>query len=163
MPMYKVVVTEYDCVKCGHKWINRVNGVDGPIPQRCSRCKRSNWNRGSPTPKEIGLRRRVHGLKTLYEYQSLALWYEKIHWPEGLSEKFLDLGPPPRLEELERVLSAPVLKLNSQNQYSWRGWVPDPNQTGCMKYDPREYKKLFKEGAQQQQDLMQEIIDSRPC
>jgi len=161
MPMNKLEVIEYQCIKCGYKWINRVNGVDGPIPKRCSKCKRLNWNRGSPTPKEIGLRRRIGSLKSIYEYQSLVVWRDKIHWPEELTEKFLNLDPRPTIAELKRVLYAPAMRLDSQNQHSWRGYVPDRNKPGWLKYDQGEYKKLLKQDAQKQQKLMQQIIDSR--
>lgn len=164
MPMKKVEVIEYECIKCGYRWINRVNGVDGPIPKRCAKCKRTNWNQGSPTPKEIGLRRRIDSLKTIYEYQSLALFRDKVNWTKGLTEKFLNLDPRPTMAELERVLYAPelVLRLDSQNQFSHRRYVPVSDKPGLLKYDPREYEKLFKQDAQTQQQLMQMIIDSRP-
>jgi len=111
MPVSKIEVNGYGCIRCGYKWINRVNGKDGPIPKRCANCKTSNWNRDEITPKEIGLRRRVRVLKTVYECQSLAVLWDKIHWQEGLTEKFLNLDPSPALEELERVLYAPEVVL----------------------------------------------------
>ncbi len=160
--MTKVEVIEYECIKCRYKWINRVNGVDGPIPKRCSKCKRLNWNRGSPTPKEIGMRRRIRSLKQIYEYQSIVVWRDEIHWSEALIEKFLNLDPRPTIAELKRVLYAPVIRLDSQNQYTRRGYVPDPNKPGWLKYDQEEYKKLLKADAKKQQKLMQQIIDSRP-
>jgi len=46
MTIYVIRVKEYECAKCGHKWINRINGKDGPIPERCAKCKRVNWNGG---------------------------------------------------------------------------------------------------------------------
>jgi phage FluMu protein Com len=55
MTIYVIRVKEYECAKCGHKWINRINGKDGPIPERCAKCKRVNWNGGleiGTTPEE---------------------------------------------------------------------------------------------------------------
>jgi hypothetical protein len=70
MPIHKIEVSEYECSHCGYKWINRVNGKDGPMPQRCAKCKRPNWDKGyneNPiTPEETGLRMRVKGLRELY-------------------------------------------------------------------------------------------------
>jgi hypothetical protein len=167
MPIYKVEVTEYQCLKCDYRWINRVNGVEGPIPERCSKCKKLNWNQRNITHKEIGLRRRITYLKTLYRWQSVYWGFSdnyKIDWHDGLSEKFLNLDPRPTVEELNRVLRGPeiALNLNSQNQNRRRGHVPDPNKPGRTKYDAEEYKKLLKQQAQKQQELMQQIIASRP-
>jgi hypothetical protein len=55
MTIYVIRIKEYGCDKCGYKWINRINGKDGPIPERCAKCKRVNWNGGSEieiTPEE---------------------------------------------------------------------------------------------------------------
>jgi hypothetical protein len=165
MPMNKVEVMEYECIQCRYKWINRVNGVDGAIPKRCAKCKKLNWNRRITTPEEIGFRRRIGYLKTLYRDQT-CYWglrdNYKIDWPEGLIEKFLNLDPRPTIADLERVLHAPVIRLDSQNQYTRRGYVPHPSKPRVMTYDEEEYKKLLKQGAEKQQNLMLEIINSRP-
>jgi Zn ribbon nucleic-acid-binding protein len=29
MPIERIQVLEYECVRCGYKWVNRVNGHDG--------------------------------------------------------------------------------------------------------------------------------------
>jgi len=162
MPICKVEVSEYQCFQCGYKWTNRLNGIDGPIPKRCSKCKKLNWNRRTTTPKEIGFRRRISSLKRIYDSQSFY-WSELIDWSEGLIEKFLNLDPRPTIAELERVLYGPeiALRLDSQNQYTRRGYVPDRNRPGWLKYDQEEYKKLLKQDAKKQQKLMQQIIDSR--
>jgi hypothetical protein len=59
VPISRVRVNEYHCVKCGYKWINRVNGVDGPVPTRCAKCKKANWDHGDANAEEVGMRRRV--------------------------------------------------------------------------------------------------------
>ena len=51
--------------------------------------------------------------------------------------------------------------LDSQNQYTARGFVPDPDKPGWMKHDKEEYIKLRKQEAQKRQELMQQIIESR--
>jgi hypothetical protein len=58
MPIHDIKVKEYECAWCGYKWINRVNGKDGPIPDKCAKCKRGKWINGESdimTPQEIGL------------------------------------------------------------------------------------------------------------
>ena len=44
MPIHTIQVSEYQCAKCGYRWINRINGKDGPIPLKCAKCKRIHWN-----------------------------------------------------------------------------------------------------------------------
>ena len=76
MPIHKIETQEYECVLCGYKWVNRVNGKDGSIPQRCAKCKRYYWNDGQHehagrnpnpiTPKEKrGLRVRLSGCEPM--------------------------------------------------------------------------------------------------
>jgi hypothetical protein len=166
MPINKIEVVEYECIKCGYKWINRVNGKDGITPIRCAKCKRTNWSEGSITPKEIALRRHISYLQEIYGFQ---LGYQhhiegRFQWPGAqLIEKFLNLYPRPTVAELRRVLygSGLLNGINSQNQFRRRGWIPHPDKPGWLKYDYEKYKKLLKQEAQKQQELMQHIIDSR--
>jgi hypothetical protein len=51
--------------------------------------------------------------------------------------------------------------LDSQNQYSKRNFVPNPDKPGWLKYDKEEYVKLRKREAQTRQEVIQHIIDSR--
>jgi hypothetical protein len=53
MTIYVIRIKEYECDKCGYKWINRINGKDRPIPERCAKCKRVNWNGGLEIEIEI--------------------------------------------------------------------------------------------------------------
>ena len=46
MGLARIEVDEYTCELCGYKWINRVNGKDGPVPKRCAKCKHQHWERG---------------------------------------------------------------------------------------------------------------------
>jgi hypothetical protein len=163
----RVEVNEYQCVKCGYKWINRVNGKDGPVPERCAKCKKYNWNsrKGKITPEEIGLRRRIKGMKQLHKGSSTYWNNPSIadYWNSKLADKFLTLNPRPSIAELRRVVYPPglVIGLTSQNQYTRRGYVPDPQKPGWMKYDEKEYLKTLKLEAQKRQDTMQQIIHER--
>jgi hypothetical protein len=173
MPIYKINVKEYSCAHCGYRWINRTNGKDGPIPKNCARCKRSNWNSGVSQRtrlQENGLRRRIKGFKEIY---ALANNYfnrdkygitETIIWSEELTEKFLNLTPPPTIPELKTVVFPPGLRLeplDSQNHFYRRGCAPDPERPGYLKYSPKSWITLRREEAETRQKLMQRIIDSR--
>ena len=135
MPVSKIQVNEYRCIKCGYKWINRVNGKDGPVPKRCAKCKTSNWDRDAVSPKENGLRRRIKGFKQLYKYAG-SYWKDNSMadcWPGELTEKFLNLNQRPTITELGRVAEPPGLvirPLTSQNQHNRRGLVPNPEKPG---------------------------------
>jgi hypothetical protein len=164
MPIQKIEVSEYECARCGYKWINRVNGQDGPIPQKCAKCKRSGWNGGENdliTPTERGLRRQIKYFEMLYDNVSFYSSTE-IDWPKGLCEKFLKINPRPTLEELNQVLYPPGgLWLTSQNQDTHRGYVPDQDRPGWNKYDREEYLKVLKQEAQWRIELMLQIMKSR--
>ena len=166
MPIERIQVLEYECVRCGYKWVNRVNGHGGPVPKKCARCKRSGWNGGENdliTPREMGLRRRIKYFEMLYDNVSFySYWSTVIEWPKGLCEKFLKINPRPTIGELRQVLF-PIggLWLTSQNQDTGRGFVPDPDRPGWMKYDREEYLKILKQEAQNRIELMLHIMKSR--
>jgi hypothetical protein len=190
MPIHEIQIKEYECAKCGYKWLNRINGKNGPIPERCAKCKRLNWNDLSEdiTPKENGLRRRINGFRDLYEGDTLHYrltdrkW--SIDWPYDLSEKFLNMKPKPTIKELQRVIySSPVGRYNNGSSvYKSRNKIPDPDNPGYLKYDyshwvsdpdnprklkynyssgPSEYQKLLEQEAKKRQDIMIQIMKSR--
>jgi hypothetical protein len=167
MTISKIKVNEYQCIKCGYKWINRINGKDGPIPDRCAKCKKHNWNRkeNDISPEERGLRTRIRSIKNLYEYSSLYWSDPSIadFWNNELAEKFLHLIPRPTIAELRRVAYTPGLKigLTSQNYHRRRGYVPDPKKPGWLKYDRKEYIETLQWEARKRQELMQQIIEKR--
>jgi hypothetical protein len=45
IPYQIVEVKEYQCSRCGYKWIARKNGVDKPTPKTCSKCKTALWDK----------------------------------------------------------------------------------------------------------------------
>jgi hypothetical protein len=176
MPIQRIEVSEYQCIHCGYKWINRANGKDGPIPKKCARCKRPNWDTGNyMSAKEVGLRRRVQNLYRVYHLSVWRLTNSSLD-PSTFSAddylnrevvtKFLNLDPRPTIEELRQVLFSPELKLglNSQNQLRKEAWIPNPEKPGWFKRDRRpyhEYLKLVKADAQKQQEIMQQVVQSR--
>jgi hypothetical protein len=182
LTIYRIKVNEYECLLCGYKWINRVNGKDGAIPERCAKCKRYGWNgeenRDPITPEESGLRRRIKGLPKLYYFHNWH-WYDPREKNEKkpsvedpfhvelveLIAKFLTLDDPrPTIAELRRVLDPPglVIGLTSQNLHRWRGYVPDPQKPGWMKYDKKQYMKYVESDAQKQLEAMRQIIEAHP-
>ncbi len=173
MPIRRIQAKEFECAHCGYLWINRINGKEGPIPKNCAKCKRRNWNTGDSqrTMRQVnGLRRRIKGFKQIYAFADTYFDKDKydineaITWPEGLTEKFLNLAPPPTIAELKIVVFPPGLRLeplDSQNQYTFRGYIPDPQKPGYLTYNPKSWISLRREEAQIRQKLMQRIINSR--
>ena len=172
MPIQRIEISEYQCIHCSYKWINRANGKDGPIPKKCARCKRPNWNAGNyMSPKEVGLRRRVQNLCKIYHVSVGRLTdplsdLNTFYLDRKVVAKFLNLAPRPTIEELRHVLFSPELKLglNSQNQLRKEARIPNPEKPGWRKRDRRpyhEYLKLVKADAQKQQEIMQQAIQSR--
>lgn len=109
MPIHEIQVKEYECAWCGYKRINRVNGKDGNVPEKCAKCKRANWFDGDVmTPEEVGLRRRIEGFKELYcqDYDKYhGYHYIKVDWPADLCEKFLSIdNPRPTIRQLKQVM-----------------------------------------------------------
>ena len=180
MTMHKIEVSEYECKHCGYKWINRVNGKDGPMPQRCAKCKKAHWNLDQNddrmTPKESGLRRRI---KNLYDVYKIAVWRVTSPMPDCYSfsvddyydrkvvAEFLALdNPRPTIKELIAVLIPPSLKLaiNSQNFIRYECWYPDPEKPGWLRRERwpcKNYLAAVKSDAQIQIQAMQQIIKSR--
>jgi DNA-directed RNA polymerase subunit RPC12/RpoP len=45
VPFQTIKTREYECIRCGYKWITRKNGVDKrKLPRFCPYCKSSLWN-----------------------------------------------------------------------------------------------------------------------
>jgi hypothetical protein len=146
MPIQDITIKEYECAHCGYKWTNYANGVQGPTPKNCAKCKRRNWNDPTTeiTPGEVGLRRKIKGLpETTYRY------FMDQHWPDDISETFLSLKPGPTIKELEQV----VYPFGRNH----KGWIPCPDRPGWYMKDPDLRKKTYDKRIQN----MVEIIKSR--
>jgi hypothetical protein len=164
MTISRIEVEEYQCVRCKYKWINRINGKDGQIPSRCARCKAHNWNEGKMTPEENGLRRRLRGMKKLYEHvardffsdPSISKW-----WDNELTERFLNLYPRPTIDELKQVVRLSGRVLTSESRWTWKGYVPCPENPGAWKYDKKEYLRILHLEVLKRQDIMRQIIERR--
>ena len=138
MPVLKVQVNEYQCSKCRYRWINRVNGRNGPLPERCAKCKKYGWNDegGNITPEENGLRRRIKGYEELYA---------GADWSGELTERFFKLDPRPTVKELRRVVYPPGLLIGLTSQNKAQRWN----------------EVTLRSEARTRQDIMQQIINER--
>lgn len=175
MPIVRVEVNEYHCVHCGYKWINRVNGKDGPVPDRCAKCKRTNWDEGSITPREVGLHKRIRNVGKFYQIASLQ-WPDISKpigtvWDEQLVEQFLNLYPRPTRKELEDVLSSKQDSYSSEFKLTILGayggsrtrWgnIEDPDRPGYAKRDIQAYTDLLVSEGEKRKELMRQAIRGR--
>ena len=126
-------------------------------------------------PKEVGLRRRIQNLYKVYHDSVWRLTdplpdFDTFSVDDYLNHevvaKFLNLDPRPTIEELRHVLLSPELKLrlNPQNLLRKEARIPIPEKPGWFKRDRRpyhEYLKLVKADAQKQEQIMQQVIQSR--
>jgi len=156
MPIQLIQVSEYECVYCGYKWINRLNGKDGPVPKNCAKCKRKYWNGDKEeynpiTPRERGLRKR------LYRYEgtihpSGGMRGSTAYWPNELCNKFLALNPRPTIKELLQALY-PLGHDLSKAKFL----------TGDLEYDysGKQYAALIKIELEKRREFMKRIIEER--
>ncbi len=165
MPIKIIQVSEYECVHCGYKWINRVNGKEGPVPKNCAKCKRKYWNGKSKdegydpiNPRERGLRRRLCRFEGYDKREGTGWGGSTSYWPNELCKKFLNLNPRPTISELKQAL-IPL----GWNPHRHRNRVPDPDKPNYLKYDPdgQEYKKLLKDEVEKRREFMKRIIEER--
>ncbi len=96
LPIRRIEVDEYECVKCGWKWINRVNGTDNLRPQRCAKCKRWDWNTGH-VKKDTEMKTLRNRVKYTFRYYRADLW--KYQWAAKLF-----LAKSPAINEMQQVL-----------------------------------------------------------
>lgn len=170
MTIHKIEVSEYECIHCGYKWINRVNGKDGPVPKNCAKCKRLYWNGKQGynpiTHNERGMRMR------LYKFEGI-LGHSTQYRPNELCNKFLNLNPRPTIEELREALW-PL----GWNPHEHKNFIPDPDRPGFLKYESpwildkespdyvkrkpdTEYQKLLREETEKRKKFMKKVIKSR--
>ena len=127
MPIHKVLVNEYECLRCGYKWINRVNGKEGQKPRRCGKCKRWDWDEGPISDEEKRLRRKLMGLESTKVKANNMTKRQELDWeyllsnsereevvPPGRKQNKLcwfflyRIKPRPSVKELEVVLAQPT-------------------------------------------------------
>lgn len=165
MPIYSIQVSEYECVHCGYRWINRVNGKEGPVPKNCAKCKRKYWNGKNKdegyepiSPRERGLRRRLCRFEGYNPRKDTPWGGSTSYWPNELCKNFLHLNPRPTIAELKLALKPLGWDLRA-----YRNYIPHPDKPGYLKYDAdgNEYDKLLKEETIKRKEIMQQIIKKR--
>jgi|SRR5215216_5702077 hypothetical protein len=70
MPIHKIEVSEYECIHCGSKWINRTNGKDGLMPDKYAKCNQPHWNDYSEDYDPIGSEEKSLRVQ-LYKYEEI--------------------------------------------------------------------------------------------
>jgi len=158
-------------------WINRVNGKDGPVPQRCAKCKRFGWIDGqhvdrNPNPitdEERGLMMRLYKFeaskKPGYWTTPRApdyVFHTTQYTPNELCKKFLSLKPRPRIDQLKYVLeplgpeARKILKNYTNRSSSFKEYI---------KKNSPELHKTYEDALQleikRRREYMQKIIDYR--
>lgn len=174
MTIHKIEVSEYECIHCGYKWINRVNGKDGPVPKNCAKCKRLYWNGKQGydpiTANERSMRMRLHKFEGTL---NRGLGHGTQYRPNELCEKFLNLNPRPTIGELREALW-PL----GWNPHEHKNFIPDPDRPGYLKYESpwildkespdyvkrkpdTEYQKLLREETEKRRKFIKKVIKSR--
>jgi hypothetical protein len=178
MPCRQVEVTEYECAKCGHKWINRINGKEGPIPKRCAKCKRWDWDEGYLSRLEKRLRRDILKIEVNEIRFPAALGGTELYSiPTDICATFLSIVPRATVEELKVVLN-PICYLGPHHHgisplshtgtcsdqvdtRCYPGWSPIPDKPGHYRFDQKMYEEMVKKEKEIRHQLMQHIIDYR--
>jgi hypothetical protein len=158
MPIHTIQVSEYECGHCGWKWINRANGKDGPVPLKCAKCKRLNWNNPFDDVighTERGLRVRLANLEPDESNPRYRLG-RNIQSPNELCKRFLNLKPRPTEKELIQALEP--LGYNVQEK---GGLSPIPDKPGWFRRVGKEWLRLKKQEIIKRREFMQQVIDSR--
>lgn len=169
MPIHQIQINEYECRHCGYRWINRINGKNGPTPDRCAKCKRFNWDKKKPmldehgnytniTPEERSLRVRLYKFEGYNPRETLGWGGSVCYRPNTLCQTFLDLKPRPTEKELATALDPLRMRYDLQKH---KYYVPNPDEPGWLKYDPKGYDKLLKKEGQKRREYMIQVIKSR--
>lgn len=110
MPIHKVEVDVYECVRCHYKWTNWYDYRDGKgfrpglIPKKCSGCKKAYWQNGlvdAISSKESALRTKIKFIVTeLYPAEQAI----GIFFPPDMLDSFFSVKPRPSIAELRHWL-----------------------------------------------------------
>jgi hypothetical protein len=154
LPISRIEVNEYQCALCGYKWINRVNGKDGPIPKRCAKCKDQRWEKGKINSRETVYRDRIKKRFRWYQYLGfLNGWHT-----EGNAMRYL--ASRPSIKEM-KVLLNPMCYL-----FTWRNRNSRKSE-GCVLKHDSEYideeatKKAHEYEKQLSRQLLKELMTQR--
>ncbi len=174
MPVHKITIEEYECAKCGYKWVNnRKNGVNGDKPVRCAKCKRWDWDEGCLKPIERRLRYQLLRIEKTVCTEIYTLFGPKNKWTvTDLCIQFFAMYPRPTIDELKLVIDPvrylPRYSVFNRHEY-WCdrnyccciGWNYD-SATGKWNYDEANRKDMLKTESNARHQLMEHIINGRP-
>lgn len=84
-------------------------------------------------------------------------------WDDKVVEQFLNLSPRPSMSQLVEVFDGRefIIDVDSRRKFRSRGFVPNPDKPGWLKYDKDAYLELLRSEAQKRKEIMKEIIKSR--
>jgi hypothetical protein len=139
------------------------------IAKKLERLQRKKLGPEPITPEESGLRTRIRNLKDFYQMQSYYWGHPDnketldFGWDDKLVEQFLNLSPRPSTSELEDIFNGPefAIDVDSQRKFRSRGFVPNPEKPGWLKYDKDAYWELLRSEAQKRKEMMQDMIKKR--
>jgi hypothetical protein len=128
MPVNMVQVMECECTKCGYRWINRENGGDRPIPSRCAKCKRPDWELGNISRAESWSR-----YKLRHTFTNSEMSADRWSWiTDPNVDKLLKYRPS--IEEMNVILEPMCYLLKNGNSKFLQ-----------TKFESKSYKSLLKE------------------
>jgi hypothetical protein len=176
MPSRKIEVTEYECAKCKHRWVNWANGKEEK-PKRCAKCKRWDWEEGYLSRIEKQLRLDLLKIEANQVRYPTIFGETGLHSiPTDICDTFLNIYPKPTEQELRTVLN-PLCYLGPYDHgqrptYFYRGtcsdqidccpgWIPRPDKPGSYDFNWKIYEEMKIKEKYVRHKLMQHIIDSR--
>jgi hypothetical protein len=149
MGIARIEVNEYTCELCGYKWVNRINGKDGPIPKRCAKCKHQHWEKGKITSYEKAYR---NALKKRfgYFYYPGGMFHGGWRVEENI-KKYLQTRPP--LKELQLLLHPMSYRYHYTKSYS-------KAKVGCVPASDMKHVDLeaTKKAQQYEQELSRQLL-----
>lgn len=99
MPQRLIEAIEYECERCGYKWINR---REKPKPRYCAKCKHPKWDSTRMSRYEKALRYRVRRLDGMIKIGEM--FGNRYLVNTDICTRFLYTEPRPTIEELTHVI-----------------------------------------------------------
>lgn len=99
MPERRIEAIEYECYRCGYKWISR---IEKPKPRHCSKCKHPEWDYPRMSRQEKYLRNR---LRRMDGEIKIGMFGNSYLVNSPICNQFLYTDPRPTEEELIYILS----------------------------------------------------------
>ena len=144
MTQRRIEVVEYECERCGYKWMSR---IEKPKPRCCAKCKHPEWDSPRMTWIEKGLRNRIRRMDAIYSGTKRKDIFGDTHVDNSSTcNRFLFTEPRPTEEELRFIL-----RLYQDDVEFWKRLY-------CTNAQRRENEMMKKETVEA---VMLEIINER--